>query len=133
MPKKYAALFFEAGGGQISNYSECSFNTEGAGTFKAGEGSNPFVGDIGKRHTENEIRIEVIFPAWAEKAIYQSMIAAHPYEEVAYDIISLSNTTTSIGSGLVGELPEKTTEAAFLYLIKEKFKLSLIKHTPLNR
>jgi len=130
--EKVRSAIFAAGGGHISNYSECSFNTEGSGTFKAGEGSDPFVGEIGKRHTENEIRIEVIFPAWAEKAVYQAMVAAHPYEEVAYDIISLNNTTTFIGSGLVGELPEKTTEAAFLYLIKEKFKLSVIKHTALT-
>jgi len=123
---------FAAGGGQISNYSECSFNSDGSGTFKAGEGSDPFVGKIGERHTENEIKIEVIFPAWQEKLVCNALMAAHPYEEVAYDIIALENRLDSIGSGLVGELPEMATETVFLTDIKEKFNLSVIRHTALT-
>src|SRR6185436_19571489 len=74
---------FEAGGGQIGNYSECSFNTEGAGTFKAGEGTDPYVGKIGQRHSENEIKVEAIMPAHLEANIVTAMKSAHPYEEVA--------------------------------------------------
>ncbi|HNN72050.1 MAG TPA: Nif3-like dinuclear metal center hexameric protein, partial [Ferruginibacter sp.] len=73
---------FAAGAGHIGNYSECSFNAPGQGTFKAGEGANPFVGHLGERHTEEEVRIEVIFPAWLEKKILIALLAAHPYEEV---------------------------------------------------
>ena len=135
VPVEYAEkvrnAIFVAGAGQISNYSECSFNSEGTGTYKAGEGSNPFTGKIGERHNEPEIKMEVIFPAWLEKAVYNAMIAAHPYEEVAYDIVALENTSLQIGSGLIGELPEPVTEAAFLSNIKEKFNLSVIKHTAL--
>ena len=54
---------FEAGAGNIGNYSECSFNATGTGTFLAGENTNPFVGEIGTRHSENEVRIETIYPA----------------------------------------------------------------------
>ena len=97
--EKVRNAIFAAGGGQISNYSECSFNSEGKGTYKAGEGSNPFTGKIGERHYEPEIKMEVIFPAWLEKAVYNAMIAAHPYEEVAYDIVALENTSLQIGSG----------------------------------
>jgi dinuclear metal center YbgI/SA1388 family protein len=127
--EKVRSAIFTAGGGQISNYSECSFNAPGSGTFKAGAGTEPFVGKIGERHTEAEIKIEIIFPAWLEKPICRAMMAAHPYEEVAYDIIALENTSGLIGSGLIGELPQPIPETALLQNIKENFNLSVIKHT----
>ena len=125
------SAIFTAGGGHISNYSECSFNTVGQGTFKPGEGTNPFAGKHGIRHTEDEIKMEMIFPAWQERHILEAMMAAHPYEEVAYDIIALDNQNQLVGSGLVGNLPEKLSETAFLTLLKDKFDLSVIRHTPL--
>ena len=125
------SAIFNAGGGHISNYSECSFNTAGQGTFKPGEGTNPFTGKRGIRHTEDEIKMEMIFPAWQEQAILKAMIAAHPYEEVAFDIIALDNQNQQVGSGLVGDLPQPLSETALLELLKEKFNLSVIRHTPL--
>jgi dinuclear metal center YbgI/SA1388 family protein len=122
---------FRAGGGQIGNYSECSFNGEGVGTFKGEEGTNPYVGEVGKQHRENEIKIEVIFPAWLENKVVSSMKAAHPYEEVAYDIINLANKHQGIGSGVVGELTEPMTEMNFLVHLKEIFNLRVIRHTAL--
>ena len=130
--EKVRSAIFAAGGGQISNYSECSFNTEGLGTFKAGAGTNPFVGKIGDRHTEKEIKVEVIFPSWLEKTIYNAMITAHPYEEVAYDIVAIDNTSDLIGSGLIGELPKSLDEMKFLQNIKENFNLTVIRHTSLT-
>ncbi len=126
------SAIFNAGGGHISNYSECSFNTAGQGTFKPGEGTNPFTGKRGIRHTEDEIKFEMIFPAWQQQSILSAMIAAHPYKEVAYDIIALDNQNQQVGSGLVGELPQPLTETEFLALLKEKFNLSVIRHTPLT-
>ncbi len=123
---------FEAGGGQIGNYSECSFNGEGIGTFKAGQGTNPYAGKIGERHAENELKIEVIFPAWQENKIIAAMKAAHPYEEVAYDVMALSNNHQLIGSGVIGELPETMEEEAFLSRAKEVFKVQVIRHSPLR-
>ena len=122
---------FAAGAGQISHYSECSFNSTGTGTFKPGAGTNPFVGTIGEQHQESEMKIEMIFPAWLQSAICSAMIAAHPYEEVAYDIISLENKAGDTGSGLLGELPEPIPEQAFLELLKNRFGLSVVRHTPL--
>jgi hypothetical protein len=129
--EKVRSAIFAAGGGNISNYGECSFNTAGTGTFKAGEGSDPFVGKIGERHSEEEIKIEIVFPAWLERTVYNAMIATHPYEEVAYDVLSLENSLNTVGSGLVGILPEPITEHQLLQIIKEKFNLSIIKHTQL--
>ena len=125
------SAIFNAGGGHISNYSECSFNTAGQGTFKPGEGTNPFTGKRGIRHTEEEIKMEMIFPAWQEKAILAAMIDAHPYEEVAYDIVQLGNQNQQLGSGLLGEPPESLSENEFLEMLKQKFNLSVIRHTPL--
>ena len=130
--EKVRNAIFAAGGGQISNYSECSFNTEGTGTYRSGEGTNPFTGKIGERHAEPEIKMEMIFPGWLEKAICNAMITAHPYEEVAYDIMALDNTSQQIGSGLIGELAKPVSEGVLLSDIKEKFNISVIKHTVLT-
>jgi dinuclear metal center YbgI/SA1388 family protein len=123
---------FRAGGGYIGNYSECSFNAEGTGTFKGAAGSNPYVGEPGKQHRENEIKIEVIFPAWLQNQIITAMKAAHPYEEVAYDVVTLANNHAGTGSGLIAELPEPVDETSFLNRLKECFGLSVIRHTVLT-
>lgn len=123
---------FEAGGGFIGNYSECSFNSKGEGTFKGGDGSNPFVGSAGIRHLEREIKIELIFPSWLEGKIYSALIQAHPYEEVAYHFSTLDNIHQGVGSGMLGELETAVTEIEFLAVVQKKFKLTLIRHTPLT-
>lgn len=120
---------FDAGAGAIGNYGECSFNIEGSGTFKSGEGSHPFVGEIGKRHVENEVRIEVIYPSFLQNAILKSLKQSHPYEEVAYYIHALENVQENVGSGLTGELPQPLSEKELLQTLKKEFKLSVIKHT----
>jgi len=88
---KVRQAIFDAGGGHIGNYEECSFNAEGFGTFKGGLNTHPYVGKPGEIHRENEIKVEIIFPAWLESRILKGLLAAHPYEEVAYDIVRLDN------------------------------------------
>jgi dinuclear metal center YbgI/SA1388 family protein len=123
---------FAAGGGHIGNYSECSFNAEGEGTFKPLEGTNPYVGGIGKRHVDKELKVEVILPACLEDQIVAAMKAAHPYEEVAYDVVDLSNGNIRIGSGVIGELVEPMEEKKFLAKLKEVFRLQIIRHTAIS-
>jgi hypothetical protein len=125
------AALFAAGAGHIGNYNECSFGVEGTGTFKGGENTNPFVGKPGERHYEKELKVEVIFPSYLQASVVKALLAAHPYEEVAYDVVDLANAHPQIGSGLLGELPEPIPETAFLTLLKQSFNLSLIRHTPL--
>ncbi len=122
---------FRAGGGYIGHYSECSFAAEGQGTFKGEPGTHPFAGEPGKRHTEAELRLEIVFPAPLQQQMVQALKAAHPYEEVAYDIITLANEYQQVGSGLIGELPVATTEQALLQQLKQVFGLKLVRHTPL--
>ncbi len=127
--EKLRSAIFKAGGGYISNYSECSFNMEGEGTFKPGEGSHPETGEIGKRHTGKEIKVEIIFPFWLQKDILKAMFANHPYEEVAYDVISLENHYQETGSGIIGELEKPVDEMTFLKNLKTVFGTGVVKHT----
>jgi len=129
--EKVRDAIFSAGGGNIGNYSECSFASDGTGTFKGNEEAHPYVGKIGERHYENELKLEVIFPAWLEKKLVANMIEAHPYEEVAYDIIPLDNFYHQTGSGIIGELQQPMNEKDFLSLVKNAFELSVIRHTKL--
>lgn len=122
---------FEAGAGHIGNYSECSFNTEGTGTFKGNEDTNPFAGEPGKLHEEKETRLEVIFPGWLQPAVVKALHKAHPYEEVAYDILSLDNDWSVTGSGISGVLPEPVSEEQFLSRLMSVFRLKVVKHTAL--
>lgn len=122
---------FETGAGQIGQYSECSFNADGTGTFKPGAGTKPFAGKQGVQHHEPETRIEIVFPSWLEKPVIVAMKKAHPYEEVAFDIIPLSNTHPGIGAGAIGELPEPMEESAFLAKLKQVFQVPVIRHTRL--
>ncbi len=136
VPKSHAdkirKAILEMGAGHIGKYNQCSFNTEGKGTFRALENSKPFVGEIGEIHTENEIRIETIFPPHLQNEIVQNMLSAHPYEEVAYDIYTLDQKDKSIGLGKIGELSEAIDEKDFLLKLKQIFNLQNLRHSPLT-
>lgn len=123
------SALFAAGAGHIGQYSECSFTSPGTGSFKAGAGTNPFVGEAGKRHLEPENKVEVIYPVWLEGRIIAAMKQSHPYEEVAYDIFPLNNDYQEVGSGLIGQLPESMTADGFLSMLKTSFGLAVIRHT----
>jgi dinuclear metal center YbgI/SA1388 family protein len=123
---------FNAGAGNIGNYSECSFNAEGTGTFKGNENTDPYVGEPGKRHLENEIRVETVYPAVLESKILMALVLAHPYEEVAYDLYTLTNQYRQAGAGMIGELETPVSEEEFLYQVKEKMRAQVIRHTALT-
>lgn len=125
-------VLFLAGAGQIGDYDECSFNAEGFGTFRAGKNTNPYVGEKGKQNREKELRIETIFPYYIERKLISSLIAAHPYEEVAYDIFSLENRLNTVGSGMIGELDKEMDEMAFLKKVKVVMKTGCVKYTGLR-
>ena len=123
---------FNAGAGNIGNYSECSFSTEGIGTFKPNEGSNPFSGDIGNRSSDKERKLEFL----VEHSILDKVLAVmndfHPYEEVAHDIIQLGNKNQHLGSGMIGELSVPLDEMDFLKKVKNTFGCGAIRYTELK-
>lgn len=124
---------FNAGGGKIGNYSECSFFAPGTGTFKGNEQSNAFVGEKHTQHLEAEFRLEVLLPDIYLNQAIQAAKAAHPYEEMAYDIVHLGNSNPLVGSGMIGELPMELTPEAFLEHLKTSMNLSVIKFTPIDK
>ena len=122
---------FKAGAGHIGNYSECSFVTDGMGSYKGNESSNPVYGEKGERHYEQEGKIEVIVSRHISSKVISAMINAHPYEEVAYDLFPLDNKNNYEGAGMIGELDKEMEEASFFALLKEVFKTGCIRHTNL--
>ncbi|MBP7167067.1 MAG: Nif3-like dinuclear metal center hexameric protein [Bacteroidia bacterium] len=122
---------FQAGAGNIGNYSDCSFNSTGEGTFKGGKDTQPFAGKAETPHTEPETRIETIFPQWKEQKVMQALRQSHPYEEIAYDIYTLDNQYDNIGAGLIGELQESMNTEAFLDHLKKSMKAPVVRHTEL--
>jgi len=120
---------FDAGAGNIGNYSECSFSTEGSGTFNGNDQTDPYVGKPGLRHTENEVRIETIYPAVLESKLLVALIMAHPYEEVAYDLYPITNANQQVGAGMIGDLEVHMQEEEFLYHLKQKMRAHVIRHT----
>lgn len=127
--QKLEEALFAAGAGKIGNYSECSFVSEGIGSFKPEEKSNPYSGKKGERHLGVEKRLEVVFPIWLKSRVLSAMKATHPYEEVAHEVSLLENEFQETGAGLVGELPEPMVEAEFLKGIQAVTGTKVIKHT----
>src|SRR5690606_37296807 len=101
---KVAEAMWRAGAGHIGQYSHCSFQTVGEGTFMASTDANPFVGKPNELHRESEVRLETIVKESNIKAVIQAMKKAHPYEEIAYDIIPLSIKGETFGLGRVAKL-----------------------------
>lgn len=117
----------ESGGGWIGNYSHCTFNINGFGTFMPREGTNPFIGTKGKVEFVKEIRIETIVPEGILDKVVEEMIRIHPYEEVAYDIYPLNNEGFSYGYGRIGDLQEAVTLKKFAKYVKEKLDCKFVK------
>jgi len=120
---------FGAGAGGIGNYDECSFILEGRGTFRPGLGTNPFIGEHGVRHIENEARVEWILPRYNLSAVMHAIRQAHPYEEIAYDLYAMEQANQDLGSGLVGELETALSTEGFLTLLKDRMELKQLRFT----
>ncbi|MCF8331721.1 MAG: Nif3-like dinuclear metal center hexameric protein [Bacteroidales bacterium] len=133
VPEDYAdslrEAVFKAGAGQIGDYDSCSYNLKGQGTFRAGEGTNPFVGKKNKIHFEPEQRVETVFPVHLQWKVLNAMQKAHPYEEVAYDIYSLDNAHGQVGSGAIGMLEKPLSLKDFFKLIKERLDIQFLRYS----
>jgi dinuclear metal center YbgI/SA1388 family protein len=130
VPKSYEEIVREAigkaGAGSIGDYQYCSFSSSGTGRFLPGEAANPFIGSNGNLEVVEEVRIETIYPVHLEKRLVSAMIKAHPYEEVAYDLIPLDNKGETLGLGRVGNVPE-TTLQGFVEIVKEALEVKTVR------
>lgn len=106
------AALFDAGAGEIGNYRGCAFDIEGTGQFTPVEGADPTDGEVGVPHRAAELRVEFVAPASRRRALIDALRAAHPYEEPAFDILEMADTSDTAlapGLGRIGELPEPMT------------------------
>ena len=135
VPHHYAdslrKVLFAVGCGCIGNYDSCSYNLEGTGTFRAQENTHPYCGQIGELHSEPEVRIETVLPAYLKQTVLKTLRSVHPYEEPAFDFYQLENSWTQVGSGIIGELDSPETELDFLKRIKKTFEVGCLKHNKL--
>ncbi|MCX7696895.1 MAG: Nif3-like dinuclear metal center hexameric protein [Bacteroidales bacterium] len=125
--EKVREAIFKAGAGVIGNYDSCSYNVEGYGTFRGNEQTNPFVGNKGQLHKEPETRVETIYPVDLEDKILEALFAAHPYEEVAYDIYPLENNWPQVGLGVAGMLPVPLPPEELLKKVKDVFDMPILR------
>lgn len=113
VPREHAEPLVDAlaaaGAGTIGDYARCAWTTSGTGTFEPLEGARPAVGEVGRRETVPEVRVEMVLPRRHRAAVVAAMRAAHPYEEPAFDVLELAALPGSTGIGRVGTLPPGTT------------------------
>ena len=136
VPKKDAKslqqALFTANAGSVGNYEQCSFTVEGKGTFKANENANPTLGEKGKLHTENEVKITVIFESKDKSKVIKALMENHPYEEVAYEVVTTENVHQYIGMGMIGEFSTEMEEKEFLNYLKKTMKTDCVRHSALT-
>ena len=123
---------FNAGAGHIGNYSECSYSTEGEGTFLPNEKANPASGEKGKLSRDTEFKVEVLVNAHTKNQVFGALLDSHPYEEVAHEWIPVENVNQDEGSGMVGELAIEMSEKDFMTFLKDTFQCGVIRHTELR-
>ncbi len=130
---KVADSIYKLGGGTIGNYSHCSFQTEGTGTFMGSSSSKPAIGNKNKLEKVNEVKLEILVDSFRLDKVISAMKLAHPYEEVAYDIYPLKNQNVNYGLGAIGHLshPMKTND--FLKHVATTLKIKNFKYTNSNR
>ena len=123
------SAIFKAGAGKIGEYSDCSFQSTGTGTFTPSQNANPAIGEKGKPESLEEVKAEVLVSNHLFGKVLSTLKTSHPYEEVAYYVTSLENENQEVGAGMVGELHEEMDPTDFLDYLKDKMELKVIKHT----
>jgi dinuclear metal center YbgI/SA1388 family protein len=113
----------EAGAGWIGDYSDCAFMAEGYGFFRPGKGTHPYIGREDRLEKVREARIETVMPEARASRVVSAMLAAHPYEEAAYDLYPLDNYGQKSGVGRIGNLPEPMTYEAFASLAASRLSV----------
>jgi len=124
---KVRSAMCEAGGGRIGEYTYCTFQTQGTGTFVPSKQAMPFLGAVGKLNKEPELRLEALAPENLLSEIVAAMKMAHPYEEVAYDVYELANPGRQFGLGRIGDLPEAVYLKDYAELVKRRLGVKRVR------
>jgi dinuclear metal center YbgI/SA1388 family protein len=118
-----------AGAGQIGNYKDCHFRTAGTGTFTPTANAQPHIGKLEVREEVQELKLEYVVERHLLSTVLNAMRTAHPYEEVAYQLLPTQNTHQNRGAGMIGKLAEASKTEDFLAQVKETFGCGCVKHT----
>jgi len=127
--EKVVEAVHKAGAGEIGNYNQCSFSTEGKGRFLPNHKANPSIGKNGILEELSECKIEVILPKFLKNKVLTALIESHPYEEVSYGFVELDNEWQEVGSGMVGNLANPIPKQEFMDLVKRQFNLTTFRYT----
>ena len=123
VPREFTPKIIEAvhrgGGGGTGAYSHCSFRSPGTGTFTPLPGAHPFIGSVGKMEEVDEDRLETLVPEHALARVLAEVRQAHPYEEVAFDVVPLHEADPAHGLGLLATLPTKTPLRQFAQQVRQ--------------
>jgi dinuclear metal center YbgI/SA1388 family protein len=124
---KVANAVFNAGGGIIGEYENCSFRTDGVGTFKGSEKSRPAIGKKNNFEQVDEVRLEFIADSWNLNKVLSAIEKTHPYQEPAYDIYPLKNKNVNYGAGVIGELEKGMGQKEFLNHVCKSLNTDAVK------
>jgi dinuclear metal center YbgI/SA1388 family protein len=116
-----------AGAGKIGNYDSCSYSSPGEGRFRALEGANPFIGNVGEIEVAKEEKVEVVFPTSMKNRILRAMLNSHPYEEPAYDLYTLDLEVNEQGIGRIGTLNAPMTLREFAEYVKKQLDVPFVR------
>jgi len=117
---KVSEAVFAAGAGWIGNYSRCSFQAQGTGTFLPLEGARPAIGKKGRLEKVPEMRFETIVPAEKLEQVIAAIKKAHPYETPGYDVFKLYNGHNKFGLGRIGKLVQPLSVEQIISRIKRR-------------
>ena len=123
--QRVADALFDAGAGRIGNYTRCSFQSPGTGTFYGEEGTNPRVGEAGKLERAAEVKVETVMPIARMQEVLAALRQAHPYEEPAFDLVQLAAPPEKLGQGRIGTLAQ-APRTAVIERLKRELELSQV-------
>lgn len=113
------AALADAGAGELGDYEAASFTAAGEGRFRPLPGADPTIGEVGRPEVVDEVSIQVVLPRRRRTAVVRALLAVHPYEEPAYDVVELADPgVATTGTGRVGEV-EPTTLRAFAERVRD--------------
>lgn len=120
--EKAAEEIFKVGGGQVGDYKNCSFTSNGLGNYE-------HISNSDKKGPTEETRIEIVVDSWNLNKAVKKMLEVHPYEEPYYDIYPLKNENTNFGFGAIGELENSLNQDNFLEYVCQKLKTKNLRFT----
>lgn len=125
--KRMREVLHQAGAGQVGDYSNVSYTTNGLGHFTPEEAADPTIGEQNQAEEVEEERVEVLFPLFLQSKIIEAIYKNHPYEEPVFHILSIGKKDKEFGIGRVGTLKESQTYDEMISKVKEAFNLSHVR------